>query len=108
MVGIPRTHYRRFAYEKDRHHPSRSRRWRSCHWRSCGRHRWSCGGAEFHDEHHAIHEQHGDDAVDEHHTVDGSAVADATVGIDRSPLPEHGQQVRLRVVRLGFELWFGL
>jgi hypothetical protein len=107
MVGIPLTHHRRFVYEKDRHHSSRTRGWRSCHRRSCSRHRRSRGGAELHNEHHAIHEQHGNDAVDDHNPVDDSTVADTTVGFLRSSLPEHGRQIRLRV-QLGFELWLGL
>jgi hypothetical protein len=107
MVGIPRTHHRRFAYEKDRHHQSSSCCWRSGNGRSCGRHRRRRGSAELHDEHHSVHEQHGDDAIDKHHTVDDSAVADSTLGIAEPPLPEHGQKVRLRI-RLGFEFGFGL
>lgn len=107
MVGIPRIHHRRFAYEKDRHHPSSSRCWRSGNGRSCGRHCRRRGSAKLHDEHHAVHEQYGDDAIDKHHTVDNDAVADTTLGILGPPLPEHGQQIRLRV-QLRFEVGLGL
>lgn len=107
MVGIPRTHHWRFAYEKDRHHPSSSRSWSSCNGRRRGRYRRRGGSTELHDEHHAVHEQHGDDAVDDHHAVNDNAVADTTVGVDGPPLPEHGQQVRFRV-QFGFELGLGL
>ena len=102
MVGIPRTHHhRRFIYEKDRHHPSRSRRWRSRRRRSACRHRRRRGGAQLHDDHHAVHQQYGDGAIDDHRTVDDEAITDTTGGILGPPLPEHGQQVRV-------QLWFGL
>jgi hypothetical protein len=112
MVGVTRSHHRRFAYDKDRHYPSSSRRWRSCHRRSCGRHRRCCSGAQLYDEHgnDPVHQQHSNHAVcHDHNTVDhhDAQDADATAGIRRSPMPEHGQQVRFG---LQFGLWveFGL
>lgn len=117
MVGVTRYHNRRFAYEKQRHHPSRSRRWRSGHRRSRCRHRRRRCGAEFHDEHDdPVHEQYGehpvdDNAVEHHHDTvnDDTEDADSPAGIQRPPVPEHGQQVWLRLqFGLWLELGFGL
>lgn len=116
MVGVT-THHRRFAYEKQRHYPSRSRRWRSGHWRSRCRYRRRRGGAELHDEHYdPVHKQRveypDDDTVEYHNdtVVDDAEDTDIAARICRSPLPEHGQQVRLGLLQLGLwlELGFGL
>jgi hypothetical protein len=109
MVSVTRTHHRRFAYEKQRHHPSRSRRRGSGHRRSRRRHRWRRRGAKLNDEHDdPVHKQYGehpvdDNAVEHHHdTVDDDTEdADSAAGIQWSPVPEHGQQVR-------FGLWLEL
>jgi hypothetical protein len=106
MVGVTATTHRRFAYEKQRHHPSRSRSWRSSHGRSRCRHRRRRRGTELHDEH--VHQQrgdhavHDDDAIDQHHAVD-----DATVRLFEPPVSEYGRQVRLGV-QLGLWLELGL
>jgi hypothetical protein len=117
MVGVTATTHRRFAYERQRHHPSRSRSWRSGDGRSRGRHRRRRRGTELHYNHdNPVHGQHGDHPVDdsaiEHHhgaVNDATKDADSAAGIQRSPVPEHGQQVR-RGLKLGFwlELGFGL
>jgi hypothetical protein len=112
MVGIPAPTIGGFAYEKQRHHPSRSRRWRSGHGRSRCRHRRRRRGTELHDEYDdPIHKQRGDHAVEHHHDTvnDDTEDADSAAGIQRSSVPEHGRQVRLGL-KLGFwlELRFGL
>lgn len=115
MVGVPATTHRRFAYETHKHDPSRSRRWGFGHGRSCCRYRRRRRRAEFHDEHEPVHEQHGDDAIDdlvEHHhdAVDEDDHAednDAAWSV-RSSVPEHGQiGVRLEL-GIGLELGFSL
>lgn len=101
MVGVTRYHSRRFAYEKQRHHPSRSRRWRSGHRRSRCRHCRCCRGTELHDEHnYSVHKQYGEHPVDDdavnHDTVNDED-ADSAAGIKWSPVPEHGKQIRLKL-----------
>jgi hypothetical protein len=117
MVGVTRYHHRRFAYEKQRHHRSRSRRWRTSCRRSRCRYRRRRSGTELDDEHDdPVHQQCGDHADDDtvehkHDTVDDDPEGtDPASGIERSPMPEHGQQVRLIRVQLGLwlELWLGL
>lgn len=117
MVGVTATTHRRFAYEKQRHHPSRSRRWRFGHRRSRCRHRRRRRGTKLYDQHHdPVHKQHSDHPIDDnavkhhHDTVnDDTEDADSAAGIQRSPVPEHGQQVRLKLgLKLWFELGFGL
>jgi hypothetical protein len=97
MVGVTATTHRRFAYEKQRHHSSRSSRWRSGHRRSRCRHRRRCRGTELHDEHDdSVHKQYGDHPVDDNavnpqDTVDDDTEdPDSAAGIQRSPVPEHG------------------
>jgi hypothetical protein len=114
MVGVTVPHHRRFAYDKQRHYPSRSRRRCAGHRRSRCRHSRRRRGAKLHDEHQSVHQQHGeyagdDDTVEHHYdTVYHDAEdADLAAGIRRSPLPEHGRQVRLRV-QLGLWLELGL
>ena len=109
MVGVTATTHRRFAYEKQRHHPSRSRSWRASYRRSRGRHRRRRSGTEFHDKHdNPVHSQHGehpvdDSAIEHHHGAvnDDTEDAGSAAGIQRSPVSEHGQQVRLGR-KLGF------
>jgi hypothetical protein len=117
MVGVTRTDHRRFAYEKQRHYPSRSRHWCSGDRRSCCRHCRRCRGTELHDERHdPVHKQYGDypvddNAVEHHHDTvnDDTEDADGAAGIHRSPVPEHGQQVWLGFkLGLWLELGFGL
>ena len=97
MDGVTATTHRRFAYEKQRHHPSRSRSWRSGHRRSRRRHRRRRRGTELHDKHDdPVHKQRGDHPVDDHPKYHHNAVnddtedADSAAGIQRSPVPEHG------------------
>jgi hypothetical protein len=118
MVGVVTSyHHRRFAYEKQRHHQSRSSRRCSGHGRRRRRHCRRRRRAKFHDKrNHSVHQCYGDDtihdhnAVEHHHdTVDDDAEdTDAAAGIQRSPVPEHGQQVRVIRLQLWLELGLGL
>ncbi len=108
MVGVTRTHHRRFAYEEQRHYPSRSRHWRSGDGRSRCRHRRRRRGTELHDEHDdPVHKQHGDHPVDDDNDAEYHHEAVNHTGIYGSPVPEHGKQVRLGL-KLWLELGFGL
>lgn len=108
MVGVTRTHHWRFAYEKQRHYPSRSRHRRSGDRRSRCRHRRRRRGTEFHDGHDdSVHKQYGDYPVDDDNGPKYHHEAVDHAGIHRSPVPEHGQQVRLKL-GLWLELGFGL
>ncbi len=114
MVGVTATTHRRFAYEKQRHYSSRPRSWRSGNRRSRCRYRRRRSGTELYDEHDdPVHKQHSDhpvndNAVHHHDTVnDDTKDADSAAGIQRAPVPEHGQQVRLKLW-LWLELRFDL